>query len=69
MKEKKNNIIIERKVIPLGAISWRKILENKIYIISNVDERTVIKENRLKTLIGLLIVDISPLIACVYRLK
>ena len=69
MKEKKNNIIIERKVTPLGAISWRKILENKIYIISNVDERTVIKENKLKTLMGLFIVDISPLIACVYRLK
>ena len=69
MKEKKNNITIERKVIPAGAISLKKILENKIYIISNVDERTVIKENRLKILIGLLIVDISALIACVYRLK
>ena len=69
MKEKKNNIIIVRKAIPLGAISCKKILENKIYIISNVDKRTVVKESRLKTLIGLFIVDISPLIAWVYRLK
>ena len=55
--------------MPLGAISERKNLVNRIYTISDDEIITLKIDVKLKILIGLFMVDIMPLIAWVYKSK